>query len=44
VTFAPVEAAYVRLTYVDHYNEDAGAPPCFVFTSEVEVYAPPEAK
>ena len=44
VTFPPVEAMYVRLTYVDHYNEDAGAPPCFAFTSEVEVYAPSQAK
>ncbi len=39
-TFAPVNARYVRLTYPDHYDETNGYAPNFVFTSEVEVYAP----
>ena len=36
--FAPVDARYVRLTYPDHYDKEAGYPANFVFTSEVEVY------
>lgn len=39
-TFAPLNARYVRLTYPDHYEENAGYAPNFVFTTEVEVYAP----
>jgi len=38
--FAPVTARYVRLTYPDHYDEQVQYPPNFVFTTEVEVYAP----
>ena len=36
--FPPVTARYVRLTYPDHYAEEAGFNASFVFTSEVEVY------
>ncbi|MDQ3812605.1 MAG: GDSL-type esterase/lipase family protein [Armatimonadota bacterium] len=39
-TLAPVTARYVRLTYPDHYEENAGYPPVHAFTTEVEVYAP----
>ena len=38
--FKPTEARYVRLTYPDHYEENLGYTPTFVFTSEVEVFAP----
>ena len=37
--FAPVTTRFVRLTYPDHYAEEAGFNANFVFTSEVEVYA-----
>ena len=36
--FAPVTARFVRLTYPDHYTEEAGFNANFVFTSEVEVH------
>lgn len=36
--FAPRVARFVRLTYPDHYPEEAGFNANFVFTSEVEVY------
>ena len=36
--FAPVIARYIRLTYPDHYTEEAGFNANFVFTSEVEAY------
>ncbi|HEY3378158.1 MAG TPA: GDSL-type esterase/lipase family protein [Armatimonadota bacterium] len=39
-TFPAVDARYVRLTYPDHYAETVSYDPNFVFTSEVEVYAP----
>jgi beta-glucosidase len=32
------QARYVRLTYVDHYSQEAGYPSTFAFTSELEVY------
>ncbi|PQV63329.1 Lysophospholipase L1 [Abditibacterium utsteinense] len=38
--FKPVSARYVRLSYPDHYEENAGYVPNFVFTTEAEVYAP----
>lgn len=36
--FAPVNARYVRLTYPDHYDQEAGFSKMFSFTNEVEVY------
>ena len=39
-TFPAVLARYVRLTYPDHYPDNVGYDPKFVFTTEVEVYAP----
>jgi len=36
--FPPTTARFVRLTYPDHYTEEAGFNANFVFTSEVEVY------
>ena len=36
--FAPQNARFVRLTFPDHYAENAGYTPTFVFISEVEVY------
>jgi sialate O-acetylesterase len=39
-TFPAVLARYVRLTYPDHYPDTVGYDPLFVFTTEVEVYAP----
>ncbi len=39
-SFAPRDARFVRLTYPDHYEENAGYAPTFAFTTEVEVYAP----
>jgi lysophospholipase L1-like esterase len=36
--FAPVNARYVRLSYLDHYTEGYGYPPQFMFTTECEVY------
>ena len=38
--FAPVTARYVRLTYADHYQEEADFGPTFAFTAEVEAYGP----
>ena len=38
--FAPVTARYIRLTYPDHYDEEAGYSRNFSFTSEVEAYGP----
>ena len=38
--FAPVTARFVRLTYPDHYTEEAGFNANFVFTTEVEAYGP----
>jgi len=42
--FAPIAARFVRLTYPDHYAEEAGFNANFVFTSEVEAYAPAGAQ
>jgi len=39
-TFPPVLARFIRLTYPDHYPDNVGYDPNFVFTTEVEVYAP----
>ena len=39
-SFAPANARYVRLSYPDHYDDAVGYTPTFVFTNEVEVYAP----
>jgi hypothetical protein len=38
--FPPMLARYVRLTYPDHYSEQVEYQPTFMFTTEVEVYAP----
>ena len=38
--FPPTLARYIRLTYPDHYNGEAGYGPDFMFTSEVEAFAP----
>ena len=38
--FPPITARFVRLTYPDHYIEEAGFNANFVFTIEVEAYAP----
>lgn len=38
--FAPTEARYVRLTYLDHHNEQSGFPVFYAFTSDVQVYGP----
>lgn len=38
--FAPTEARYVRLTYLDHHNELSGFPVFYAFTSDVQVYGP----
>lgn len=38
--FNPTNARYVRLTYPDHYSDEAGFNRNFSFTSEVEVYGP----
>jgi sialate O-acetylesterase len=40
VTFAATKARYVRLTYLDHYPDNVGYDPTFVFTTEVEAYGP----
>ena len=42
--FKQIPARYLRLTYPDHYDEQADYPPTFVFTTEVEVYNGIEAK
>ncbi|MCW3060667.1 MAG: hydrolase [Capsulimonas sp.] len=39
-SFPGTSARYVRLTYVDHYSEEAGYSANFGFTTELEVYAP----
>ncbi len=39
-TFAPMTARFVRLSYPDHYEQQAGYSPTYAFTSEAEVYAP----
>ena len=36
--FVPTDARFVRLTYPDHYDQEAGYSNKFAFTSEVEVY------
>jgi lysophospholipase L1-like esterase len=36
--FEPVNARYVRLTYLDHYPDNNGYPNTFIFTTEAEVY------
>lgn len=38
--FAPISARYVRLTYPNHYSAEADFSNKFVFTTEVEAYAP----
>jgi len=38
--FAPEQARYVRLTYVDNYGEQVGFNSNYAFTSEVQVYEP----
>ncbi len=38
--FSPAEARYVRLTYLDHHNEESGYPVSYMFTSDVQVYGP----
>ena len=38
LTFAPVKARWVRLTYVDHWTEQVQYPVGFSFTTECEVY------
>jgi lysophospholipase L1-like esterase len=38
--FAPAQARYVRLTYVDNYAEQVSFNSNYSFTSELEVYAP----
>ena len=43
-TFAPVNARYVRLTYPDHYPDNNGYTPTFVFTTELEAFAPENSK
>ena len=37
--FPSISGRYVRLTYVDHYDEQAGFSVNFAFTTEAEVYA-----
>ncbi|BDI34289.1 hypothetical protein CCAX7_63400 [Capsulimonas corticalis] len=39
-SFPGAPARYVRLTYTDHYPDTVDYAPTFVFTNEVEVYAP----
>ena len=39
LAFPATEARYVRLTYVDRYDEDIQFPRVFAFTTEVEVYS-----
>lgn len=38
--FAPTSARYIRLTYLDHYDESVGYTPTFAFTTEVEAFGP----
>jgi lysophospholipase L1-like esterase len=39
-TCNPATARYLRLTYINHYPTSAQFDPYYVFTTEVEVYAP----
>jgi lysophospholipase L1-like esterase len=39
-TFDAVTSRYVRLTYLDHHDQQAGYPVNFAFTSDVQVFAP----
>ena len=39
IAFPSANVRYVRLTYVDRYNEAVEYPPAFSFTTEVEVYS-----
>jgi lysophospholipase L1-like esterase len=39
-TVAPTTARYVRLTYLNHYDQSQQYGPYFVFATEVEVYGP----
>jgi hypothetical protein len=39
-SFPAADARYVRLTYKDHWDEQVNYPKEYVFTEEVEVYAP----
>jgi len=44
LTFPPVSARFVRLTYPDHFADQVGGySPLFVFTTEVEVHGPATA-
>ncbi|MFA4943409.1 MAG: GDSL-type esterase/lipase family protein [Lentisphaeria bacterium] len=38
-SFPPVDARYVRVTYVENHKEDVNFSPAFAFTTEVEVHA-----
>ncbi len=38
--FAPAEARYVRLTYLDHHDEKATFPVFYAFTTDVQVFGP----
>jgi lysophospholipase L1-like esterase len=38
--FDPMSARYVRLTYVNHHDQQAGYTPTFAFTTELQVFAP----
>lgn len=38
--FAPTKARYIRLTYTDHYTEQADYPVTHAFTTEVTAYTP----
>lgn len=42
--FAPTSARFVRLTFPDHYDEEADFSHNFAFASEVEAYAPAGAR
>jgi len=39
-TFDSIEARYVRLSYPDNHTASVNYPNTFMFTTEVEVYAP----
>jgi lysophospholipase L1-like esterase len=39
-TFPATQARYIRLTYPNHYDATVQYPPNYVFTTEVEAYAP----
>jgi beta-glucosidase len=38
--FPPAVARYLRLTYLDHYDETINYPPPYTFTTDVGAYAP----